>query len=509
LHLNRDPSGESRLKGALFSIGILLCALSPATSFAAQTNEAPSGLTQGAHYVNTQAAPSANTKGAPSEHLSPVSCSAPTKAAPSTPVNGACGSTNDTVVSALPTTNLCAAGTPSAVTGGSSGKVWTWSCAGSNGCSTASCSAIHSSHSAQYTLYWHGDSALAAFLKSSHPGVGFIAPGSIVNPLAASIKAKGYQVAEGLGGYAAQWMQGYPAASHAQNLKNAIDKIAGDGATMIYVDEPWDAPGESSPTTPASIAYNVRGFNLIYNYIHTKHPGVQFGLSIGYDGGVGLHLAMLKAGLKEDFSQVEPYNCCMGETVNPFVASGQTTLFPNVKLAVLAYNTSTICNGWINPSEVDYISFWDVDNYGGWIGPWIDASWLQNAETFAATGNKPFCALPDSFVNASAWTWNAKTATFTVPVVDRYLQNPAPSKLATCEYEVMSGANAVSGPSDSSVRVTLPWTPRPCNGNITITVGQNGNCPEKGNKTCLVFTRAHTNTGLIGNVTYQEYSISY
>jgi uncharacterized repeat protein (TIGR02543 family) len=54
------------------------------------------------------------------------------------PVNGACGSAGGGVFTAAPTTNLCAAGTPSAVSG--SGP-WSWSCAGANGGTTASCTA--------------------------------------------------------------------------------------------------------------------------------------------------------------------------------------------------------------------------------------------------------------------------------------------------------------------------------------------------------------------------------
>jgi hypothetical protein len=53
-------------------------------------------------------------------------------------INGACGSATGVAVSSAPTTNLCSAGTASAVTG--TGP-WTWSCAGSNGGSTAQCSA--------------------------------------------------------------------------------------------------------------------------------------------------------------------------------------------------------------------------------------------------------------------------------------------------------------------------------------------------------------------------------
>ena len=53
-------------------------------------------------------------------------------------VNGVCGSANGTTVSSAPTADLCTAGTASSVEG--SGP-WTWSCAGSNSGTTASCSA--------------------------------------------------------------------------------------------------------------------------------------------------------------------------------------------------------------------------------------------------------------------------------------------------------------------------------------------------------------------------------
>ncbi|MBI5548772.1 MAG: hypothetical protein HY901_33235 [Deltaproteobacteria bacterium] len=57
---------------------------------------------------------------------------------PQTPVNGACGSANGQSFTSAPTTNLCSSGTASALSG--SGP-WTWTCAGSNGGSTASCAA--------------------------------------------------------------------------------------------------------------------------------------------------------------------------------------------------------------------------------------------------------------------------------------------------------------------------------------------------------------------------------
>jgi hypothetical protein len=54
------------------------------------------------------------------------------------PVSGACGSTNGMAVKTAPVANLCGAGTASTVSG--TGP-WTWSCGGSNGGTTESCSA--------------------------------------------------------------------------------------------------------------------------------------------------------------------------------------------------------------------------------------------------------------------------------------------------------------------------------------------------------------------------------
>jgi hypothetical protein len=53
-------------------------------------------------------------------------------------INGVCGSANGTTVSTKPTSNLCSVGTASPVAG--SGP-WTWTCAGSNGGTAASCNA--------------------------------------------------------------------------------------------------------------------------------------------------------------------------------------------------------------------------------------------------------------------------------------------------------------------------------------------------------------------------------
>ncbi len=60
-----------------------------------------------------------------------------------TPINGVCGSSNGQTFTTTPTTNLCSQGTPSSVTAGT--NTFTWTCQGSNGGTTASCSATKTS----------------------------------------------------------------------------------------------------------------------------------------------------------------------------------------------------------------------------------------------------------------------------------------------------------------------------------------------------------------------------
>jgi hypothetical protein len=367
----------------------------------------------------------------------------------------------------------------------------------------------------QFNLWWYSDSALATFLQTSHSGVTMIAPGNQPDSRAPTIKAKGYAIMGGIGGGSAEQAQSNLAGG-LSTLEAAIDRIAAEGATYIFVDEPWAAPGQSTATSAASIAYNVKGYNILYNYIHTKYPNVQFGLTIGGDGGPPLHLAMLKAGLKEDFASAEYYNSCCTHT-NPFVADGQTTQFPNVKTMILAYHTETLCQTnaagtgpWITTNGVNIWAFWDVDNNGTWIGPTFDGSWLQNVETFASTRSvQSFCILPYAF--DTNYTYTTQTKNFTHNVWDRFYRSSTPYKIDTtqCQYEVMSGANALKGPNDPSVKVTLPWTNRPCNGNFTVTVGTKGNCNVIGSFTCLVFVRNYTTTRLVGNMSYNAYSIDF
>jgi hypothetical protein len=82
-------------------------------------------------------------------------------AKPPTPVDGVCGPADGVPSTVKPTSGLCSAGVPSTVSG--SGP-WTWSCAGTNGGATASCSAPKSTPPTGVEL--PGPSAA---LHSSHP----------------------------------------------------------------------------------------------------------------------------------------------------------------------------------------------------------------------------------------------------------------------------------------------------------------------------------------------------
>ncbi|MBU1425971.1 MAG: DNRLRE domain-containing protein [Gammaproteobacteria bacterium] len=70
-------------------------------------------------------------------------------------INGACGTANNQSFPSAPASNLCAAGTASAVTG--SGP-WNWTCAGSNGGTTDSCSAtLQVANGGPFTIFHVND----------------------------------------------------------------------------------------------------------------------------------------------------------------------------------------------------------------------------------------------------------------------------------------------------------------------------------------------------------------
>lgn len=69
-------------------------------------------------------------------------------------VNGACGASNGQTLAAATPPDLCTAGTASSVSG--TGHPWSWSCAGTNGGTTASCSATIQSYSLAFATDGNG-----------------------------------------------------------------------------------------------------------------------------------------------------------------------------------------------------------------------------------------------------------------------------------------------------------------------------------------------------------------
>ena len=93
-------------------------------------------------FGNAAATQSSNQNNCDSTCINPRAADFEKLAAPTpitvTPINGICGSSNGNSLSSEPTGNYCSSGVFSGLSG--SGP-WTWSCKGSDGGSTASCSA--------------------------------------------------------------------------------------------------------------------------------------------------------------------------------------------------------------------------------------------------------------------------------------------------------------------------------------------------------------------------------
>ena len=395
-----------------------------------------------------------------------------------------------------------------------------------------------------YNMWFWSDVAADAFAATRPPGVNIItSSGSSATP---AILSNGIQAMAGIGGYAAWYAQGTntnglvgACPSCVTAIESGIDAKVAAGATWIYVDEPWPAPTDPGWSTwnQISIAYNVVGFNILWNYIHTNYPGVKFGLTVGDGSGAQLHLAMLRYAKTagpggtnlpfEDFASEEEYNSCC-HTTNPFTT--QKAEFPNVLTMGLFYGTESLCqdNGNYlgnNPTNhwFDIISTWDNDLYGNWIGPLMDLSQQAGIEYMAANnGSTAFCKLPWAWVDPSSWTWAVQTANFTFQPDDGPgVAGPYILDTTSCEYKVVSGPNAINGLGDPGNVITQDWTPRTCNAPITVTVGVRQNCRDStaadgsGNPTCLTLIRNKAiGTGSMGTnpygiQTYQEWRVNF
>jgi hypothetical protein len=373
----------------------------------------------------------------------------------------------------------------------------------------------------QYNIDITDDKALPQFLVTNSNPFGLAAITSINYATNGSIlAAAGYTPEEAIGGYIAEWLQGYPDPREAQNIYNIIDAYAAAGIKRIWINEINPKPGESNIYTPASLAYNAAGVTLAYNYIHSKYPGVTLGLSYPATGDQFKQL--LDAGMPLDFVQTENfYGSLSGpnEMVNPF--ANLKAAYPNVQVGVSIYGTmSPLCSSaghnWMLQGSLDFIEYWNANGKYGYGGPNRDPIAVQNMQMLASGGVQNFitnvCLKSFSAPTHASWTWAVQTANFVVPTQDVFWaawgQKPT-STLGTCEYLVQSGAGSIYGPSDPNLVITQPWTPRPCNGNVTVTVGAGQMCRDVGTATCQLWLRARDSNGVIGNPTYQLYSISY
>src|SRR5271166_629547 len=173
---------------------------------------------------------------------SPTSCTPTTwsfyatlAVATGTAVNGTCGSSNGASLASAPTTNLCSAGTASAVTG--SGP-WSWTCAGSNGGATSSCSASLQAASDPPASGSVPFVALHTYYMSptgSDSNSGLTAAAPWATPNHAVNCGDVIIAAPGTYGYKANYTNGYPFFGNFHTVSNCPSTTGGiDGAGGVY-----------------------------------------------------------------------------------------------------------------------------------------------------------------------------------------------------------------------------------------------------------------------------------
>lgn len=132
-----DVNGGSHASGSTYAVQI-----SQSTgSVAATVGQCPNGGTQATTTTVTQSYLCTNGQQAAQGNPVTDTTNNGNPVCNTAPVNGACGAANSTNRTTAPSANLCSVGSTSAVTG--SGP-WSWSCVGSNGGTTASCVAAKS-----------------------------------------------------------------------------------------------------------------------------------------------------------------------------------------------------------------------------------------------------------------------------------------------------------------------------------------------------------------------------
>jgi hypothetical protein len=352
------------------------------------------------------------------------------------------------------------------------------------------------------THFWfYSRDAAARFLTGDHEGVSAITyAGPQDEALNARISASGLARVAGVGGIVR--IKGQSVEDGIKVFKKGIDKIIAGGVDAIYVDEPvgpalimecgpdcYDAA--SFNTTDKGVRFLVDAFNELGDYFRTKRPGGQFGICVGDGGGLKFHEASLAAGLREDFVCLEQYGAAHRRPFDDFKKK-----FPDIKTMLLAYNTRALCSD-NDATAFDTWGFWNLDNFAGWIpGPRGDADWFANAKLFAR-GDTSFCQRPISQI-ASPLTHASQTRDFDLSPLDSAMIPPAPFVLGDCEYRVVS-----------SGAETRAWTTRACNKPFRVTVGPGQDCRDNGPSACLIYVRARTTAGTLGNTQFTRFHIAF
>ena len=362
--------------------------------------------------------------------------------------------------------------------------------------------------------------AATTYVATSHPNVPFVLPGNSESSQNTAIIAAGYRAASGLPYYVAwcgtgntvncladttnsiAWVEQYIDCLVRGTSGSQVTCTGPGGTSFLYVNEP-------DLTAPTS------GWNVVYNYVHSHYPNVPFGPILSSSDGVPGASTYLAAGARMDYAIEEQFvgpGCCSGSTDD---WAADRIAYPGVKFGEMPVSTAALCTnhqlelktfGGVDDIEI----IWNINLYGQYSGLPLDADWGTNSNAFTSTGDKSICVLPQVYFAGSTNT--PQTSNISLSVTDNNAWpgwTPA-STVSTCQYQVISGPNAVYGVGASGNVVTQAWTSRTCNSSFTVTVGASGNCRNDSGatQTCIVEMRSQAANGSYGDTIYTLYYIA-
>lgn len=213
-------------------------------------------------------------------------CAAVPPAFSATPFPGICGSANGLNYSAAPTTNLCSNGTPSNVTGIGP---WFWNCSGTNGGTTATCSAAQ----AGGIVYRSTDSGLNWIAGKTGPGLNTGATPLLVSPTYASdhtlfLGANGIYKSVDSGDTWTQVLPGYMLNAFAVSPAYSTDRTIFAGAFLAGVYKSTDSGFTWLPSNTglSGLIFETLAISPNYPDDHTVFAGMYaHGVYKSTDGG--------------------------------------------------------------------------------------------------------------------------------------------------------------------------------------------------------------------------------